>query len=66
MNPDEKQGSLPHWNICDACAKERKGAPPSWAVTCTKGTCKYCGTENVTLTPVCDYRWPNGREPIWD
>lgn len=54
-----------YW-ICDECAKKKGGIPPDWAVTVTKGNCAYCNAKDVILTPTCDYRWQDGRKPIWD
>lgn len=54
-----------YW-ICDKCAAERKWESPTWSVTVMKGTCGYCGAEDVMLTPVTDFKKPGGREPVWD
>lgn len=49
---------FPHYSMCDDCAKAKGGVPSGDACTVTQGTCPYCGTENVTLTPWVDYDWP--------
>lgn len=52
--------------ICDQCAAEKKWQAPTWAVTVTKGTCPFCGMQDVILTPVVDFRKPGGKGVVWD
>lgn len=55
---------LPHYWICDWCAKERGGEPPKGAVTMKGGECPYCeGKYQVgALTPIVDFKWPTDTE----
>ena len=62
-----KQDKLPHYWICDECAKKKGGKiPPGSCGTMCGGECKYCGDKNAVLTPIVDFKWPGGSDPVWD
>jgi hypothetical protein len=63
----KKQDKLSHYWICDSCAKEKGGAiPPGACNTSCMGLCQYCGEKEGFLTPIVDYKWPGGPDPVWD
>lgn len=66
-----KDKYFPHYWTCAACAFCMGGEVPNpnYAVTCTLGVCEYCGEENETLTPWCDFDFPDHpdtRRVWWD
>lgn len=50
---------LPYYFICSPCAAERGGVDWKTGNTRCLDKCPYCNSkEDVTVTPVVDFRWP--------
>lgn len=62
LSASENDPILGDYSICDQCAKEKKGRPPSFPVTCWIGTCIVCN-EIKSCCHVRDYGWPEGKRP---